>query len=398
VRRLLSEVLKVVPASRLAGHFHDTYGQAIANVIVSYEMGIRTFDSSIAGLGGCPFAKGAKGNLATEDLVYTMQKMGYCRDIDLDKLVSTGTWISQKLQIQNGSRAGAALASKSVGSKLLDLQQPIAQKPATLLQSTNEYRISRRGANIEICLTRAKNGNALTCSMIKGLTSLFKELHADTSVFHIVLTAEGRYFCTGMDLKDVRTPQQRFLALKDLFEAIDNCPQTTIAAVNGPCFGGGVGLVSVCDIRIFTSNTILKLTEVQLGLCPATISKYVIREWGVSFAREAMLTARDITANELAGIHFVHSIVENEKALPERVEKVLDNLRFAAPRAATLCKDLIRSAWIDAGHDKQAQVIQGAFTTMMIPGSESTHALSQFKKGNRGIDWELLSRKERSNL
>jgi hydroxymethylglutaryl-CoA lyase len=70
VEALLKVLLHHIPADKLAGHFHDTYGQAVANVVKAFEMGIRTFDSSVAGLGGCPYAKGAKGNVATEDLVY----------------------------------------------------------------------------------------------------------------------------------------------------------------------------------------------------------------------------------------------------------------------------------------------------------------------------------------
>lgn len=70
VESLLRFLLEYVPVDKLAGHFHDTYGQAVANVVKAYEMGIRVFDSSVAGLGGCPYAKGAKGNVATEDLVY----------------------------------------------------------------------------------------------------------------------------------------------------------------------------------------------------------------------------------------------------------------------------------------------------------------------------------------
>ncbi|EON63138.1 hypothetical protein W97_02365 [Coniosporium apollinis CBS 100218] len=399
VKKLFEEMLRVIPASRLAGHFHDTYGQAIANVVKSYEMGIRTFDSSVAGLGGCPFAKGAKGNLATEDLVYTLQKMGLSTSISLDELVSTGTWISQKLCIPNGSRAGAALAARAGDRETANASRSTSGSRWALLRSTDEYRVDRRGASIKICLTRARNGNALTSSMIKGLTSLFKEFSRDNSVFHIVLTAEGKYFCTGMDLsKNNESPEQQFSRLRGLFEAIDDCPKTTVAAVNGPCFGGGVGLVSVCDLRVVASNATFKLSEVQLGLCPAVISKYVIREWGGSFARAAMLTAREVKPSELAAIHVVSAVVEDQRALDRKVEEVLDRLRFAAPRASALCKELVRSAWVDGGQEQQAKTIKGAFDSMMAEDSESTYALSQFRKGIKGIDWEAYSQRAQSKL
>lgn len=109
MNRLLSEVLKAVPASRLAVHCHDTYGQALTNVLVAIEKGIRTADSSVAGLGGCPYAKGATGNLASEDLVYMLHDLGFKTGIDIDKLVETGNWICHEMKKQNVSKASNAL-------------------------------------------------------------------------------------------------------------------------------------------------------------------------------------------------------------------------------------------------------------------------------------------------
>jgi hydroxymethylglutaryl-CoA lyase len=102
-----------VPMERLAGHYHDTYGQALANIYASLELGVRTFDASVAGLGGCPYAAGASGNVATEDVVYMLHGLGHDTGIDLDRLVTTGAWISQVLNREYGSKAGKALASKS---------------------------------------------------------------------------------------------------------------------------------------------------------------------------------------------------------------------------------------------------------------------------------------------
>jgi hydroxymethylglutaryl-CoA lyase len=102
-----------VPMERLAGHYHDTYGQALANIYASLELGVRTFDASVAGLGGCPYAAGASGNVATEDVVYMLHGLGHDTGIDLDRLVTTGAWISQVLNREYGSKAGKALASRS---------------------------------------------------------------------------------------------------------------------------------------------------------------------------------------------------------------------------------------------------------------------------------------------
>lgn len=113
VRALLQHILQFVPAHKLAGHFHDTYGQALANVLVSLELGLRVFDSSVGGLGGCPFARGATGNLATEDLLYMLQGSGYETGVDLLAVSHIGDWISRELGRQNLARAGTALLKRS---------------------------------------------------------------------------------------------------------------------------------------------------------------------------------------------------------------------------------------------------------------------------------------------
>ena len=111
-RALLNTVAQAVPVQNLAVHCHDTYGQALANILASLEHGIRVVDSSTAGLGGCPYAKGASGNVATEDVVYMLEGLGLPTGIDLDKVVSAGNFISQALNRENMSKVGRALASK----------------------------------------------------------------------------------------------------------------------------------------------------------------------------------------------------------------------------------------------------------------------------------------------
>lgn len=108
-RTLLHALKAEVPVEKLAGHFHDTYGQALANVYASLEEGVRTFDSSIAGLGGCPYAKGAAGNLATEDLVYMLQNSGFETGVDLPKLIEAGEFINRILGRQTHSKVARAL-------------------------------------------------------------------------------------------------------------------------------------------------------------------------------------------------------------------------------------------------------------------------------------------------
>uniref|UniRef100_A0A914CQQ2 hydroxymethylglutaryl-CoA lyase n=1 Tax=Acrobeloides nanus TaxID=290746 RepID=A0A914CQQ2_9BILA len=111
VNSLLDEVSKSVPLEKIAVHFHDTYGQALSNVLAAINKGIRTADSSVAGLGGCPYAKGATGNLASEDLVYMLNDVGFDTGIDLEQLVETGNWICTIMDRKNVSRSANALLS-----------------------------------------------------------------------------------------------------------------------------------------------------------------------------------------------------------------------------------------------------------------------------------------------
>ncbi|MDF2695648.1 MAG: Hydroxymethylglutaryl-CoA lyase [Labilithrix sp.] len=112
VRRMIEKVAEHVPMAKVAGHFHDTYGMAAANAYASYELGVRTFDSSVGGLGGCPYAKGATGNVATEDLVYLFHGIGVDTGVDLDALVDIARWISDKLGRAVQSRVSRALLAK----------------------------------------------------------------------------------------------------------------------------------------------------------------------------------------------------------------------------------------------------------------------------------------------
>jgi hydroxymethylglutaryl-CoA lyase len=115
VQAAMEATLKHYALNDVSGHFHDTYGQALANTLASLEMGVWNFQSSIAGLGGCPYAKGATGNVATEDVVYMMQGMGIDTGIDLDALVDAGAFISQALGRQPNSLVARAVLNKRAG-------------------------------------------------------------------------------------------------------------------------------------------------------------------------------------------------------------------------------------------------------------------------------------------
>jgi hydroxymethylglutaryl-CoA lyase len=115
VKAAMEATLQHYDLNDVSGHFHDTYGQALSNTLASLELGVWQFDTSVAGLGGCPYAKGATGNVATEDVVYMLHGMGIDTGIDLDKLVDAGAFISDFLQRKSGSRVATAILNKRMG-------------------------------------------------------------------------------------------------------------------------------------------------------------------------------------------------------------------------------------------------------------------------------------------
>ena len=110
-KRMLDAVLKEVPADKIAVHCHNTYGQALVNIYASLEYGINKIDSAVAGLGGCPYAKGAGGNIATEDVLYMLHGMNIETGVDLDEVIKIGNWICRELKRDNQSKVGLALSS-----------------------------------------------------------------------------------------------------------------------------------------------------------------------------------------------------------------------------------------------------------------------------------------------
>ncbi|KAH7211283.1 hypothetical protein BKA60DRAFT_523600 [Fusarium oxysporum] len=398
VQDVLDKLLAEISPNRLAGHFHDTYGQGIANIVRAYEMGLRKFDSSVAGLGGCPYAPGARGNVATEDVIYTLENSGISTGVDLNNLCNVGQWISKEIGIPYGSRAGAALVAKK-SNTLSSSGTPKPTPPKQhrswkIVEDTGEYRVSRSGTALKVTLTRPKNGNALTDSMLEGLTALFKKLPQDPYVYHLVIESEGKFFCTGMDLSgntdtaNGSDDGSYYAKVAALYEALDYVPQTTIAVVDGPCFGGGVGLAFTCDVRLVSPKARWTLSEIKIGVSPAVISKYLVREWGASIAREGMLSGREMRPEELARVGAVHGISSDEASLTTLLDTYLDQLDKCAPRSAAINKELTRMAWLSPDSEKQASLVKKTFANMMVPGSEGEHGIRQFQKKVKSFSWK----------
>jgi isopropylmalate/homocitrate/citramalate synthase len=116
IQAMLSAVAKAVPKEKLAVHFHDTYGQALANLYAALELGVATIDSSVAGLGGCPYAKGASGNVATEDVLYLLDGLGIRTGVDLERVFEAGRYICAQLRREPSSKVARAMAAKKAAA------------------------------------------------------------------------------------------------------------------------------------------------------------------------------------------------------------------------------------------------------------------------------------------
>ncbi|KAI1609443.1 hypothetical protein EDD37DRAFT_158670 [Exophiala viscosa] len=147
----------------------------------------------------------------------------------------------------------------------------------------------------------------------------------------------------------------------------------------------------------------MTLSEVKLGLCPATISKYVVREWGLAFAREAMLSARPVGPLELKALGVISQIVEKDldgDGLSRALDLYLAKIKVAAPKASSMCKELVRLEWKEAGSPKQASGIKALFDEMMKADGEAALGLQQFQSGVKSPRWDelLLSNPIRAKL
>ena len=200
-----------------------------------------------------------------------------------------------------------------------------------------------------ITLTRPEVRNAFNDEVIQQLKAAFESVGANTDVRAVVLAAEGPAFCAGADLNWMRRmadyTRDENLAdagqLAAMLKAIYECPKPTIAAVQGDVFAGGMGLVAACDMAVSVRTATYCLSEVKLGLIPATISPYVIRAMGARAAHRYFLTAERFSAEEAHRIGFVHELVDAD-ALDAKVAELAAALVSASPAAVRACKRLVQ--------------------------------------------------------
>jgi hydroxymethylglutaryl-CoA lyase len=353
-----------VPLKRLAGHFHDTYGQAVANVLQAYICGIRVFDASVGGLGGCPFAPGAKGNVATEDVVLMFHNAGIQTGISLNELVATGNWINQ--QVRGSSESLRSDLSSDTVDTLQQKSQPREKelrlpsfRPMSMKYmkaSLNRVKyadkirfLQSESGDLKIILNRPNRGNMLTRSMITSLIKCFKTYHSNSSVSRIVITGTGPYFCAGVDMKRDRSEKSTSTAaerstsfdlLIQLFEIIDQYPKPVIACLNGHACGAGVALAFACDERIMIQTATINLNPTkEKNIFTDLIARYFSstatkseEEW------PRKLSARPITGSELQILGLVTEIAEGKKDMQTKLETYLCIKDISGQRFGSLTK------------------------------------------------------------
>lgn len=210
-------------------------------------------------------------------------------------------------------------------------------------------RISTQGPVATVVLARPEVRNAFNDEVIAELSQAFTQLGDDPQVRAIVLMAEGPAFCAGADLNWMRRMadysreenQQDADKLAFMLRTIYECPKPTIARVQGDVYAGGMGLVACCDLAVSVDSANYCLSEVKLGLIPATIGPYVIRAMGPRAAHRYFLTAERFTAAEALRIGFVHELVPADQ-LDASVNTWVQALLAASPNAVKECKKLVQ--------------------------------------------------------
>lgn len=208
--------------------------------------------------------------------------------------------------------------------------------------------VTREGHVGSVVLDRADVRNAFNEIMIAEIIGAFRALGSDDGIRAIVLAAQGTAFCAGADLNWMKKmagySRAENLAdaaqLAEMLRTIHSCPKPVVAKVQGDCYAGGMGLVAACDIAVAAENAHFCLSEVKLGLIPATISPYVIRAMGENAARRYFLTAERFSAQEAMRIGFVHELAAAD-ALDEKVAHIVNALVFASPNAVKEAKRLV---------------------------------------------------------
>jgi methylglutaconyl-CoA hydratase len=219
--------------------------------------------------------------------------------------------------------------------------------------SSPQYRtlvstLDSRGV-LTVSLNRPEIRNAFNEVLIDELAQVFGHDALNPAIKVIVLKGEGQVFCAGGDLnwmkKSIELNYQDNLKdtriLSQMFATLNECPKPVVGAIHGAAIGGGVGLVSICDIAIATQDTQFSLSEVRLGIVPACIGPFVISKIGASHARGLFMSAERFLAPKAKEVGLIHEVVADQMALDAAVERVLSNMLQCGPAAMATAKRLV---------------------------------------------------------
>ncbi|MBL39123.1 MAG: enoyl-CoA hydratase [Xanthomonadales bacterium] len=258
---------------------------------------------------------------------------------------------------------------------------------------TRSFELTTRNDGVAtLTLNRPDVHNAFNAELIAELTRAFDDLAAAPPRV-LIVTGAGRSFSAGADLgwmramadageAENRADSERLAAM---FRSLDELPCPTVARINGAAFGGGVGLISCCDVAVAADHAKFGLTEVRLGLIPATIAPFVIARIGAANARRYMLTGERFDAQEAKAIGLVHETCADEQ-LDAQVESIAEALLASGPQAVAECKQLIRRVQTFDGPAGELDAITAEWIARLRVGEEGQEGLRAFLE-KRKASW-----------
>lgn len=264
------------------------------------------------------------------------------------------------------------------------------------MSEEQEVLISVKGNVATLTLNRPRKGNALTPTMNTLLLQYLEQIEKDPEVRVVILTGAGKFFCTGMDLSMAASSgstqegaTESFRKGIQVYEKLYRFPKPIIARVNGPCLGGGAGLVFTADIRVAHKDVYFALTEVKRGILPAIISQYIVPEVGPQRAKEYMLTGRKISSEEARP--YLSQIAETHEQLDQQTSAYASMLLESAPGAMANIKkliDMISSGNEPERAERTRKGVENAYIEMM-QSSEGAYGIMSFLSKKKP-DWSAF--------
>ncbi|PRP74468.1 hypothetical protein PROFUN_06597 [Planoprotostelium fungivorum] len=262
---------------------------------------------------------------------------------------------------------------------------------ALLLQRSHDDQV------LTITFNRPNRGNSLNSAMMSQLTKAIREADADGephSNYDVDLTGSGRFFCTGMDLG----PQDQLTILSEMksdnpppsvFQLIQLCKKVTIAVMEGPALGGGVGILFACDIKICTESSWLQMPEVNRGIIPALISVVILPSLGYSLTKQLMLTGEKFTPSQLAVMGAVTQVTKEATDTNQSLERYIQLLLLGAPGAQSKVKALLQYGM---NHESsQMNKEAGRQLEAVMTSNEAAYGMQCFREKKKP-DWKSLSK------